>query len=64
MFNLFLKPAGHTATDATATVSTVSAAATGGTEEKVTGPERTHTATTEPNNTVPHLQSLGANRGL
>lgn len=63
-FHLFPKPADRTGTGATATISTVSAAATGGTEGKDTRPERTHTATTEPNNTVPHLQSLGANRGL
>lgn len=62
--HLFPKPADHTGTDATATASTVNAAATGDTGETDTRPERTLTATTEPNNTVPHLQSLGANHGL
>ncbi|KAG7214682.1 hypothetical protein INR49_010574 [Caranx melampygus] len=49
---LLQHPGDHTDTDATITISTTSAAATGDTEERDTRPERTHTATTEPNNTT------------
>lgn len=45
-------PGGPTGTDATTTISTTNATATGDTEERDTRPERTHTATTEPNNTT------------
>ena len=47
-----LQPVGHTGTDAITTISTTSAAATGDTEERDIRPERTCTATTEPNNTT------------
>lgn len=54
-------PGGLTGTDATITTNTMSAVATGGTVERDIRPEKTHRATTEPNNNL--FAMLGADHG-